>query len=167
MQKKPADLLEFLRQSHDEFDPIPAPLPDRTVPMMVLRRSQVTVAAVAAGLILILVFLLGLGLGGGEESAATSIGQGVWGVRVVSYKDTAQGREDARITQNQLQQLDLDEVTLQRIPSQALVVVMVGSWLSDPRNNPRATEVLAKVQTLSARGKNRPFSDAQFWSIQR
>ncbi len=169
MRQKPADLLEFLRQSRDdESVPVPAPLPERTVPMMVLRRSQVTVAAVAAGLVLILVFLLGLGLGGGgEEPAAAPIGQGVWGIRVVSYKDTTQGREDARITQNQLQQLDLDEVTLQRIPSQALVVVMVGSWLTDPRNNPRAAEVLAKVQNLWPRGSNRPFSDAQFWSIQR
>ena len=131
--------------------------------MLVLRRSQVIVAAIAAGLALILVFVLGLALGGGDDPAETPIGQRVWGIRVASYKRV----EDARVTQNLLQQLDLDEVTLQRIPSQGLVVVMVGSWLSNPKRDARAVESLAKVQNLSARGKNRAFPDAQFWSIQR
>ena len=172
MRKPPADLLEFLRKSNeDEPAPMPireAPRPERTVPMVVLRRSQVNVAAVAAGLALILVFLLGLGMGGDSEPEATSsISQGVWGIRVVSYKDTERGRVDARTTQNLLQRLDLDEVTLQRIPSQGRLVVMVGSWLNDPRDNARAAEILAKVQNLSARGMNRAFPDAQIWSIQR
>jgi len=170
MRQKPSDLLEFLRQSHDD-EPAPVrpdPAPERTVPMLVLRRSQATVAGVAAGLAMILLFLLGLGRGGGgEEPAASAIGQRVWGIRVVSYKDTERGRNDARITQNQLQQLDLDEVTLQRIGSQGLIVVMVGAWLNNPKDNSRAQTILAKVQNLLARGKNRAFPDAQFWSIQR
>jgi len=172
MPKRPADLLECLRKSNeDEPAPVPireAPLPEKTVPMVVLRRSQVTVAAVAAGLALILVFLLGLGIGGGDEPEAdNSINQGVWGIRVVSYEDTERGHTYARVTQNLLQQLDLDEVTLQRIPSQHLIVVMVGSWLNDPTDNARAAEILAKVQNMSARGMNRAFPDAQIWSIQR
>lgn len=172
MPKPPTDLLEFLRQSGED-EPAPEPIregprPERTVPMMVLRRSQVTVAGVAAGLALVLVFLLGLGLGGGDEPEAnSSIGQRVWGIRVVSYKDTEQGRADARTTQNLLQQLDLDEVTLQRIPSQRRIVVMVGSWLNNPKDNAKAAEILAKVQNMSARGMNRAFPDAQIWSIQR
>jgi hypothetical protein len=171
VKQKPTDLLEFLRQSSEEERPVAAPIApqgERTVSMLVLRRSQVIVALVVAGLFCLLVFLLGLGLGGGgEPEGLAPLKSSVWGIRLVTYKDTDSGRAEARATQKLLRTMDLDEVTLQRIASKRQIVVMLGSWLSDPENLAGARQMLSKVQKLTVRGKNRAFPDAHFWSIQR
>ena len=144
--------------------------------MVVLRRSQVIVAAAVAGLLLILAFVLGLALGGGDEAASTDsigpdgsvVGGGapVWVIRVASYKDTDDGRAIARSVAQQLEQLD--EVTLQTIRSSDSVVVTLGSWLRNPNRNEAAKALLQRVHDMrDQQGGERPFQSAMFWSIQR
>ena len=58
--------------------------------MLVVRRSQVVVAAVSAGLGLVLAFLLGLGLGGGSNEPVAA-GGGLWVIRVTKYEDSDTG----------------------------------------------------------------------------
>jgi len=171
--KKPSDMLDFLR-GDPTVDEVPREEVAPTTRMVVLRRSQVAVAAAVAGLGMILAFVLGLALGGGDAATDRATGKAtggaampVWVIRVASYKDTDQGRGIARSVARQLEQLG--EVSLQTIPSQGQVVVTLGSWLKDPsRDDEAATALLQRVRTMRDRqGGDRPFASALFWSIQR
>lgn len=174
MSRKPSDLLDFLRHSAGpvpeppgrEPEPPPAEL-ERTPQIMVVRRSQVIVAAAAAGFALLLAFLLGLALGGGGgEEDVVPTGTRVWGIRLVSYNDTVKGHRLAQATAKQLQAHELEEVTVQSIPSKGTIVVMLGAWLTPPSKNEAAQALLAHVKKLSRDGIQ-AFPDARFWSIER
>jgi len=176
MEKKPQDLLEFLRRSSPE-DPAPGMRPEPAPPsleptprMLVLRRSQLIVAGVATALAVVLAFLLGLALGGageGEPAVAGALA-GPWVIRVVTYKDTEAGRKMAKSVQAQLERLLLREVSQQYIPSQEKVVVTIGAWVHPPERFAPARELRRKIRGLSdSRTEKSPFQDADFWRIRR
>ena len=137
--------------------------------MVVLRRTQVLVASAAGILALVLVFLLGMALGGtgAAEADAAPGNVGVWVLRVVSYKDTARGHEDAQTVKGKLVKFDLgDEVGLRRT-SDGWLVVTAGAWLHDPNDNAQARELMKKVKDIKERSGAQAFPDAHFWLIRR
>ena len=184
MNRKPSDLLEFLRSSPsgEAAEPSPdaqepearrAPAPpssephlEKTPRMVVLRRSQVVVASVAVAFGIILAFLLGLAAASPGDSLPAAIGARVWGLRIITYNDTESGRRQALATKKALQARKLEEVTLQRVPSRGEIVVMLGAWLTDPTDDLGQRELLATVKKLQQGGKI-AFPDAYLWSIQR
>jgi len=182
MNRKPSDILDFLRNASSEPEPVspaappdapPQTRPDRSDPgphksprMLVLRRSQVMVASVAVGLVVILAFLLGMAATSTDDRVPALLGVRVWGIRAITYNDTKSGRMQASATKKALQARNLEEVTLQRVRSKGEIVVMLGAWLTDPTDNRRQKELLATVRKLQQRGKM-AFPDAYLWSIQR
>lgn len=170
MQKKPQDLLEFLRRTKDDtaLPAVPSEQAQevgKSPRMLVLRRSQAYVAAGAAGAAIILAVLLGVALGSSEEK--TPVTQGVWVIRVISYKDTQSGRENAANVARQLEQLGWEEVTLQHLPAQGRIVVTLGSWLGEPRDLAAATELRKRVREIADKQGGLHFKDADFWRIER
>ncbi|MHC4548968.1 MAG: hypothetical protein ACYTEZ_09330 [Planctomycetota bacterium] len=169
MVKKPQDLLEFFRRTSDETGSTPDVELEKTPRMMVLRRSQLVVAAAAAGLGVLLAFLIGLGVGGGSAEEGLVGGVGVWVIRVVSYEDDERGRRYAKMVMSQLERLGLgDEVNLRRLVSDRKLVVTLGSWLRHPGGNADAEKLLAHVREARGRGRqDQPFAGADFWRIRR
>jgi len=175
MSKKPQDLLEFLRRSSGDSEPVSAaPAREKQPPresaprMLVLRRSQLVVAVTAIGLFVILAFVVGLIVGEGSEAPAAPVAKtGVWVIRAISFHDTDAGRESARMVRQQLKERQIDDVTLHTLRSDNTLVVSVGSWLSDPRKDDRATTLLSRIRSWPDDLGKQPFHDAQFWQIQR
>jgi len=175
MERKPQDLLEFLRRSSPE-DRAPALRPDSAAPssleptprILVLRRSQLVVAGIVTALALALAFLLGTALGGGGEEGSAAGVSGPWVIRVVTYQDTEEGRKMAKIVEAKLEQLHIGEVSLQYIASQSKVVVTIGAWIHPPQRIAAAKELRRKIRDLSdSRTGTPPFQDADFWRIRR
>jgi len=168
MLKKPKDLLEFFRRSSGAPDPEALPELEKTPRMLVVRRSQVVVAAVSAGLGLVLAFLLGLGLGGGSNEPVAA-GGGLWVIRVTKYEDSATGGRFAKTVMSQLERLDLgDEVNWRRVISDGKLAVTLGCWMQDPHGDARAEELLKKIKGIRGRGGQvQPFAGADFWRIER
>ena len=101
-----------------------------------------------------------------DDAKRERFSNAVWGIRLVTHNDTVRGNRLAQTTAKQLQAHELEEVTVQPIPSQGAIVVMLGAWLTDPRKNEAARAVLAHVKKLRRDGK-KAFPDAMFWSIER
>jgi hypothetical protein len=168
MLKKPHDLLEFLRRSGDRPDAAARQDLEKTPRMLVVRRSQAVVVAVAAGLGVVLAFLLGLGLGGASGEPAVA-GGGLWVIKVVSYKDNDKGGRYAKTVMSQLERLELgDEVNLRRVAGDGTLAVTLGCWIRRPHGDARAKELLNKVKGIRGReGQDPPFAGAAFWRIER
>ncbi len=184
MARKPQDMLEFLRrQNADETAPPEGALPDEpagpmaepaphlepTARVLVLRRSQVVVSCIAGGLLLLLVFLVGLRTGQAKSPkapAASPPGAAMpfWVIRVVTYKDSEQGWADARRMKVALN--ELGQVTFHKILSTQDLVVALGSWLEDPKEDRAARALLEQVRTLEVAAR-RDFGGAHYWQIQR
>ncbi|MEM8885223.1 MAG: hypothetical protein AAGD14_14240 [Planctomycetota bacterium] len=144
------------------------------VPLVVVRRSQVVVAAVTACLLIVLAFLLGLvsGSGEGEEGAEATIARTgtpltVWTIRCIAYDDTRKGEIAAKTVADDLARQGLDEVTIERLDRDGKLVVTIGSWLSNPHKNRQAQKLLATVQGLKAVGDPDPFKEAYFVQLKR
>jgi len=176
--QKPQDLLEFLRRANREApaeaerEPAaPAKVLERTTRMLVLRRSQVVVASVAAGLLLVLAFLLGLGLGGGggeSTETVTVAGPPVWTIRAATFSDTEKGRFAAKVMAGDLRRRhDIRQVVIQPIPSRSQLVVVVGAWLEHPHDDRFANDLLKKIKDIPDVNGDKPLADAIFWRIQR
>ncbi|MGH7162314.1 MAG: hypothetical protein ACREID_02430 [Planctomycetota bacterium] len=176
MSRKPHDILDFLRRQTGSQEDSPEPVrfavpsdggrPQKTTRMLVLRRSQAIVSAVAAGLLVALALLLGMSLGGRAGEPSDSAQTGVWVVRVITYDDSDAGRVDADVLARQLEAQGLGQVTLHRLKGDKLVLAL-GAWLKNPTQDAGAKELLARVQkTADAAGK-RHFESAGFWRIER
>jgi len=168
VSRKPSDILDFLRRSSPEELPEPEPALEQTPRMVVLRRSQVVVAAAAGALALVLAFLLGLALGGsgdGSDEGASDVG--VWVLRVVTYRDDERGQEYAQSVKSQLIRRKLgDEVNLRRF-GEGQLAVTVGAWLQAPQDNPQAQSLKRDINEIQDRNGANPFKDAKFWLIRR
>ncbi|MDH3590393.1 MAG: hypothetical protein OER88_00840 [Planctomycetota bacterium] len=168
--KKATDLLDFYRRTHDRIpDSITTEDLERGPRLMLIRRTQIVVAGVAAGLVVVLAFLFGMAMGGDEaepETVAESLGiTASWVIRVASYSDTKAGRANAKFLMSQLERMDLEDVSLHRIPSQNVLVVALGSWAKKPvRGGP--VELLDTVRNLpDHRDNSKPFASADMWQI--
>lgn len=174
-RKPPQDMLEFLRRQTggpetpplEPERPAEAPPPmERTPRMLVLRRSQAIVAGVAALLLVLLAFLVGRAAG---TRGALEAGEArtVFVIRAITFPDSEQGRADARRVANAL--AAVDQVTLHALArdgGQRDVVVAVGAWLQDPKDDPHARAALERVRATEIAGK-RDLASAYFWQIQR
>jgi hypothetical protein len=178
MHKKPQDMLEFFRRASAEepgetvavaAEEEREPSLEATPRLQLVRRSQIVVAAVAAGLAVILAFVLGLALGGDEVAPVATQGVGGWVIRVISYDDNPRNEEIAQGVMGFLaKQYPQLEVTLQRIPSQEQIVVTVGSWVHHPDRYPRARQLLDEVRKIDDKRSGKlHFSEAYFWRIER
>jgi len=170
LTKKPSDILDFLRSTSAEPDPVvhDAGL-EPTTRMLVLRRSQVVVAAAAGGLALLLTFLLGLAIGGGGDEGGEAASQtGVWTIRVRTYEATDKGLTHAKAVARQLGALELgDEVNVRRVLSEDSLTVTAGAWLEEPRRNSQAKDLLVRIRGIKAKDGRYPFREADFWPIRR
>jgi len=176
MERKPQDLLEFLRRNRGAeggaastagVDALPAAQPTD----LVLRRSQILVAAVAAGLLVVLAFVVGLVAGrpGSESPGAPAVGAGapVWTIRTITYQATEQGEINAKITMNQLETIFPGMVSIQRNPGRDEVIVTVGAWLRDPKQDPKALALLQQIQDQQDVAGKRHFTGAYIWTLPR
>ena len=181
MSEKPRDILEFLRRAGREpattvVEPPPG-IPVVETPVtkgdfsawMLVKKQQVWIAGIAAGLFAVLTFMIGLALGGPDAAEEPAYGTvGVWTVRVASYDKTTNGEVRAKSIAAQLRRVIDDEVTIQPLDRQGKLVVTVGSWLKNPKADQRAVELLKRVKALEVDGRDRyPFGDAQFYRIER
>ncbi|MHC4957369.1 MAG: hypothetical protein ACYTGN_03265 [Planctomycetota bacterium] len=174
MTRRPSDILDFLRNSGSDEPaqpeaprrPVPGREVEKTPQVLILRRSQVVVAVASAALLVLLAFVLGLAIGGDGTSPARPRLGTVWGIRVITFDASQKGTEQAQEMVQRLQALDIEEVTIQPIPSTGKLVVMLGSWLTPPDDSVGARATLTKVKKLTWRGKQ-AFPDADFWSVQR
>jgi len=180
-QQRPRDILEFLRRtSGDEpaVEVAPEPGPQRPphvtvsssdAPMVVLRRSQVIVACVAAGLLIVLAFLLGLtSAGEGGEAANGATASSLYTIKLIEYPATRNGEVNAKTLKAELERVFDEDVTIQRLDRDRTLFVALGCWLSNPRENRQAQELLARVKKLAGRGSgDRPFEGAYFFPIKR
>ncbi len=177
--KKATDLLDFYRRTRGET-PAHAPQTtdlqermDRAGPRLVLiRRSQVFIAAAAAGLVVILAFMLGMALGGGDESDAAPTQRlssvvAPYVIRVASYPDTDRGRQHAQIVAAQLKRVIAnEEVTIHRLTDSQRIVVSMGSWRSAGAK-PMATDLLDMIKSLKEDDGSQAFGDANWWRVTR
>jgi|GEM_PF-2707084 len=181
MSEKPRDILEFLRRAGREpattvVDPPPG-IPVVETPVtkgdfsawMLVKRQQVWIAGIAAGLFAVLTFMIGLAMGGPDPVNEPAYGSvGVWTVRAATYNQNANGEVRAKSTAAQFRRIFDDEVTIQQLDRQGKLVVAVGSWLKNPRTDKRAVALLNRVIGLEVDGRDRhPFGDAQFYRIER
>jgi hypothetical protein len=137
--------------------------------MVVLRRSQVVVAAVTAGLLILLAFLLGLASSGetAEEAAARAPVR-FYTIKLTEFSDTRNGKLAAKTLLAELEQEFDEEVTIERLDRDRRLFLALGSWLKNPRENRRAMDLMKKVQKLRAPGhKSPPFKDAYIFAIKR
>lgn len=181
MTEKPRDILEFLRRAGREpasavAEPPARPQTAANPPSeaelsqwMLVKKRQVWIAGIAAGLFAILTFLIGMAFGGpdsAEEAAAAKVG--VWTIRAIEYDDTTNGQVRAKSTASQLRRLASDEVTIQPLDRDRKLLVTVGSWLKNPNSNEQALKLLEWVRTREVDGRDRrPFKDAFFYRIER
>lgn len=138
-------------------------------PMVVLRRSQVVVAGIAAGLLILLAYLLGGAWSSGESPDQATFGAvGVNTIVVIEYDDTPHGRIQAKTLKGELARLGLDEVMIEQLDRDRKLWVTIGSWVSNPKINRQAVSLLGRVQKLRVQGSNkRQFADAYFARIER
>ena len=136
---------------------------------MVFRRSQVIVAATAAGLGIILAFLIGMASGGeGGEPAETFGKVGVYTIRVIAYDNTETGQIRAKTLKGQLEQPGWDEVLIERLDRDGKLLVTIGSWVSNPNTNKEAVALREKVRALRTQGSSKlQFEEAYFVRIKR
>ena len=187
-QQRPRDILEFLRRASSdeppveiaeaepaiEREPTVAPGPHVTVssgdtPMVVMRRSQVVVACVAAGLLIILAFLLGLTTAGGEDGwGGASAPTRFYTIKLIELPDTRSGEITAKMLMADLERRFDEEVTIERLDRDRTLFLALGSWLKDPKENRRAMELRDAARKLAVRGRDEsPFKDAYFFQIKR
>jgi hypothetical protein len=180
-QQRPRDILEFLRRASTDEPatevveaPKPKPTPHVTVssgdaPMVVLRRSQVVVACVVAGLLAILAFLLGLA----SSTADAEVGGGgapirFYTIKLIELPDTRNGKLTAKTLLAELETELGEEVTIERLDRDRRLFLALGSWLKNPRENRRAMDLLKQAQALRAPGHEEPpFKEAYFFPIKR
>ncbi len=178
MERKPQDLLEFLRRNAaGEGADASATAPRADAPPraqatdLVLRRSQIFVAAVAGGLLVVLAFVLGLVVARPAPHAATGAAAEsatpVWTIRLITYQATEQGEINAKITMNNLETLFPGQVSLQRIPGRDEIVVTVGAWLRDPKQDPKAIELLDQIRNQQDVAGKKHFPKSYFWTLPR
>ena len=186
MSEKPRDILEFLRRADCEptatatEPPAGSPLagavsPEKPAPQadssggLLVSRRQMTIAGVAAGLLALLTFLIGLAWSGGsepEEAAGSPVG--IWTIKAIEYDATSNGEIRAKSLAAQLGKLASDEVTVQRLDRDRKLMVTVGSWLKNPKENEKALKLLRWVQEREVNGRDRrPFEAAYFCRIKR
>jgi hypothetical protein len=138
-------------------------------PMVVLRRSQVVVAGVAAGLLIVLAYMLGSTWG--DENAADQKVYGpvgVWTIVVIEYNDNPHGQISAKAIKAGLAKRDWDEVMIEQLDRDRKLWVTIGSWVSNPKTNRRAMSLLSAVQKLRVQGSDKlEFAEAYFARIER
>lgn len=188
-QQRPRDILEFLRRAAVEetaeeprlevAPPEPAPTrapatPHVTVssgdaPMVVLRRTQVIVACVTAGLLIILAFLLGLATGEGQAAEAAAAGTTRFHtIKVIEFADNRNGEIRAKTLLADLERRFDEEVTIERLDRDRTLFLALGSWLKNPNENREAKRLLKEVRELTARGRSeKPFKSAYFFTVKR
>jgi hypothetical protein len=180
-QQRPRDILEFLRRASTdepavevapkESAPVRAPhvtVSSGDTPMIVLRRSQVIVACVAAGLLIVLAFLLGLASSDSGEAAAAAGSARFYTIKLIEYPDTRSGEINAKTLMADLERRFDEEVTIERLDRDRKLVVALGSWLKHPRENRRAVQLLEEVKGLKVAGSDTlPFESAYFFQIKR
>lgn len=176
MERKPQDILEFLRRKPEQRGPsapTEGPPPEdgleSTPRLLLVRKSQIVVAGLIAGLSLVLAFLIGMAFGGGDEAPAPATETlGPWVIRAISYDNDAQGRATAKNVQEQLSALG-HEVTIQTLAGQSNVVVTVGAWVQNPQRSEKARRLLQEIQAITEKKKPKktPFRSAYFWQIRR
>ena len=173
-RKPPQDMLEFLRRQGGGDEPAepesaaPAAPPARSEPeptlrVVVLRRTQVAVACVAATLLAVLAFFVGSSAGA-RRVAPPGIPRTVHVIRAITFPDDEQGRADAARVASAL--AGLGQVTLHSVSTPRSVVVAVGAWLLDPKDDGAARGLLERVRQTEIAGK-RDLASAYFWQIQR
>jgi hypothetical protein len=139
---------------------------ERTPRMLVLRRSQAIVATAVAALLVVLAFFVGRAAGT-QAAPAAGEARAIFVIRAITFPDSEQGRADARRVANAL--AGVGQVTLHAVTregGQRDVVVAVGAWLKDPRDDPDARAALERVRATEIAGK-RDLASAYFWQIQR
>jgi hypothetical protein len=181
MSDKPRDILEFLRRAGREpstavVDPLPG-IPVVETPVtkgdfsawMLVKRQQVWIAGVAAGLFAVLTFLIGYAWGSpaATETPAAS-GVVVHTIQAIAYDATPNGEVRAKSVAAQLRRVVDEEVTVQRLDRHRKILVTVGSWLSNPLANERARALLKQIRALEVDGRDRhPFQSALFYRLER
>jgi len=176
MERKPQDLLEFLRRNaaaEGTAEPAQgAGAPLRPEPTdLVVRRSQILIAGVAGALLVVLAFIVGLVVARPGANTASGEAPGsvtpVWTIRAISYQATEQGEINSKVTMNELETIWPGQISIQRIPGRDEVVVTVGAWLRDPKQDPRALELREKIRNQQDVAGKRPFEKAYFWTLPR
>ncbi len=138
-------------------------------PMVVLRRSQVIVAGITAGLLIVLAYLLGSTWSGEEPADQVVYGDvGVYTIAVIEYHDNAHGQISAKTLKADLAKLDWDEVLIEQLDRDRKLWVTIGSWVSNPYTNRQAMSMLSEVKKLRVQGSDKfQFADARFVRIKR
>jgi len=192
MSQRPRDILEFLRRAGGGGPPVAEEVaeeaettsrifvspPVSAQPVVAARGAgepieltprQALIAGLAALLLAILTYMVGHMVGGNSaDQAISSAPVSLWTIRVVSYDDTRSGEISAKTWASKIERLADDEVTIERLDRDRKLVVTLGSWLKNPRENERALRLLQWVQNLESKGgTKKPFDDACFYSIKR
>jgi len=146
--------------------------------LLALPRSRVWMVAGGAALLLLLVFWIGTKVGGNGENPdnarfATPGGQApFWTVRVIGLNLDEQARAESVVkaiadhrASRGLPELELKTWTLER---SGKLVVTIGRWPVDPKDDAQAREVLDYIRRLENKETGRPlFTDAYFWQTPR
>jgi hypothetical protein len=135
-------------------------------------------AAGGAAVLLLLVFWIGTKVGGSGESPdngrfATPSGQtAFWTVRVATFEESEQSRADsvmeAIATHRASRGLPDLELAIRTLERDGKLVVTIGRWAKDPKDDAQAREVLDYIRRLQNKETGRPlFSEAYFWQTPR
>lgn len=164
MARKARDLLELYRKV--ETPPDAVEHLEKTPRMLVLRQSQIVVAAVAGLLVIVLAYLIGLAAGGDGEAVPADAARGPWVLKVIDYADSESGRRKAQTVAGFLEKQGWGEVTIQR--SGERVAVTLGAWVEHPTNYKPAKKLRNDVRALpDLQTGVKHFAEADFWRITR
>jgi hypothetical protein len=180
MPRKPQDILAFLRSKGGEPGEEPAPAvepslgtgdaaaPKQPPRVFVLRRTQVYVALTATALFLVLAFQVGHVAGSRSrprpDAAAPTSALDLWTVRAITYDNSDQGRADAARIVRMLEKAGLSPSIRANAKS---VVVVVGAWLRNPKEDPAAAALVETVRDIKDAAGRTQFPDAAIWQIER
>ena len=191
MSQRPRDILEFLRRAGGGAPPVDEEIeeaettsrifvspPVSASPVIATRGAgepieltprQALIAGLAALLLAVLTFLIGHMVGeNSAQNAVSAAPVSLWTSRVVEYDDTRSGEISAKTWASKIERLADDEVTIERLDRDRKLLVTLGSWLKNPRENERALRLLQWVRNLESKGgTKKPFDDAFFYPIKR
>jgi len=150
-----------------------AALPTITVPV-----RTAWMAGGGAAIVVLIAFWTGMKLGGGpalpdNARLATPGGpDAVWTVRVATFDADEQARAesvvDAIRTHRAARGMTPFDVVIRPLTQDGKLVVTIGSWPGDPKDDAQAGEVLEYVRRLQNKETGRPlFEEAYFWQTPR
>jgi len=192
MSQRPRDILEFLRRAGGGAPPVDEEMaeeaettsrifvspPVSAAPVIAARGAgepieltprQALIAGLAALLLAVLTYMIGHMVGeNSAQNAVSAAPVSLWTIRVVEYDDTRSGEISAKTWASKIERLADDEVTIERLDRDRKLLVTLGSWLKNPRENERALRLLQWVRNLESKGgTKKPFDDAFFYPIKR